>query len=25
LTNDELGARVTVKRGQLATWSNLIK
>lgn len=25
LTNDELGARVTVKRGKLATWSNLIK
>ena len=25
LTNEELGARVTVKRGKLATWSNLIK
>ena len=25
LTNDELGARATVKRGKLATWSNLIK
>ena len=25
LTNDELGARVNVKRGKLATWSNLIK
>ncbi len=25
LTNDELGARVTVKRKKLATWSNLIK
>jgi hypothetical protein len=25
LTNEELGARVTIKRGKLATWSNLIK
>ena len=25
LTNEELGARVTVKRDKLATWSNLIK
>lgn len=25
LTNEELGARVTVKRKKLATWSNLIK
>lgn len=25
LTNEELGARVTVKRNKLATWSNLIK
>jgi NTP pyrophosphatase (non-canonical NTP hydrolase) len=25
LTNEELGARVTVKRNKLKTWSNLIK
>jgi NTP pyrophosphatase (non-canonical NTP hydrolase) len=25
LTNDELGARVTLKRDKLKTWSNLIK
>lgn len=25
LTNEELGARVTVKRNKLAVWSNLIK
>jgi len=25
LTNDELGARITLKRDKLKTWSNLIK